>query len=129
MEIISAFNFPPSANLGVMHFLPAHWSKRKKYIDLGFYVSFSGVITFPPKKGELVGTYDKIIKNIPLEKNAYRNRLPVCRPSSASGKRNEPQYVKYVAQKIAEIKGLSFDEVAEQTTKNARELFGIKGYL
>ena len=50
---------------------------------------------------------------------------PYVAPVPHRGKRNEPQYVKYVAQKIAEIKGLSFDEVAEQTTKNARELFGI----
>ena len=83
------------------------------------------MVTFPPRKGETVGAYDEIIKNIPLEKILIETDCPYVAPVPHRGKRNEPQYVKYVAQKIAEIRGLSFDEVAEQTTKNAKNLFKI----
>ena len=113
---------PPS---GVMHFFTGTLEQAKKYIGLGFYISFSGVITFPPRKGEIVGAYDEIIKNIPLEKILVETDCPFVAPVPHRGKRNEPAYVKYVAQKIAEIRGVSFEKVTEQTTKNAKRLFGI----
>ena len=113
---------PPS---GGMHFFTGTLEQAKKYIELGFYISFSGVITFPPIKGEAVGAYDEIIKNIPLEKILVETDCPYVAPIPRRGKRNEPQYVKYVAQKIAELRGMSFEEVAEQTTINARKLFRI----
>ena len=113
---------PPS---GVMHFFTGNLEQAKKYVDLGFYISFSGAITFPPRKGEIAGAYDEIIKNIPLEKILIETDCPYVAPIPHRGKRNEPQYVKYVAQKIAELRGVSFEEVAEQTTKNARGLFRI----
>lgn len=108
---------------GVMHFFTGNLEQAKKYIELGFYISFSGVITFAPRKGETAGAYDEIIKNIPLEKNLVETDCPYVAPVPHRGKRNEPAYVKYVAHKIAEIRGLPFDELAEQTTKNARKLF------
>ena len=110
---------------GVMHFFTGAPEQAKNYIDLGFYISFSGVVTFPLRKGETAGAYDEIIKNIPLEKILIETDCPYVAPVPRRGKRNEPAYVKYVAQKIAELRGLSFDEVAEQTTKNARRLFKI----
>ena len=113
---------PPS---GVMHFFTGNLEQAKRYINLGFYISFSGVITFSPRKEDVAGAYDEIIKNIPLEKILVETDCPYVAPVPHRGKRNEPQYVKYVAHKIAEIRGMSFEEVAEQTTKNARELFGI----
>ena len=113
---------PPS---GVMDFFTGTLEQAKKYIGLGFYISFSGVITFPPRKGEIVGAYDEIIKNIPLEKILVETDCPFVAPVPHRGKRNEPAYVKYVAQKIAEIRGVSFEKVTEQTTKNAKRLFGI----
>ena len=103
---------------GVMHFFTGTLEQAEKYIELGFYVSFSGVITFTQ-------SYDEVVKNIPLEKIIIETDCPYVAPVPHRGKRNEPQYVKYVAHKIAELKGVDFGEVAEQTTKNARELFGI----
>lgn len=103
---------------GVMHFFTGTFEQAKNYIDLGFHISFSGVITFTQ-------TYDEAVKNIPLEKMLIETDCPYATPVPHRGKRNEPAYVKYVAQKIAEIKGLSFDEAATQTTRNAKELFGI----
>ena len=122
LKILNLAVKPPS---GVMHFFTGNLEQAKEYIELGFYISFSGVITFPPQKGEIVGAYDEIIKNVPLEKILIETDCPYVAPVPHRGKRNEPQYVKYVAHKIAELRGLSFEEVAEQTTKNAKKLFGI----
>jgi len=124
-DLLEIFNLAVKPPSGVMHFFTGNLEQAKKYIELGFYISFSGVITFPPRKGEIVGAYDEIIKNIPLEKILIETDCPYVAPVPHRGKRNEPQYVKYVAHKIAEIRGVSFEEVAEQTTKNAKKLFGI----
>src|SRR3989339_913536 len=113
---------PPS---GVMHFFTGNLEQAKKYIELGFYISFSGVITFPPLRLAGANAYNDVIKNIPLEKIIIETDCPYVAPVPHRGKRNEPAYVKYVAHKIAELKGVSFAEVAEQTTINARKLFGI----
>src|SRR3989338_3873844 len=110
---------------GVMHFFTGTLEQTKKYIELGFYIYFSGVITFPPLRRAGANAYNDVIKNIPLEKIIIETDCPYVAPVPHRGKRNEPQYVKYVAQKITEIKGLGFEEVAEQTIKNARELFGV----
>ncbi len=110
---------------GVMHFFTGTLEQAKKYIEFGFHVSFSGVITFPPRRGEIVGAYDEIIKSIPLDRILAETDCPYVAPVPHRGKRNEPAYVKYIVKKIAEIKGVPFEKVAEQTTKNARELFGI----
>lgn len=110
---------------GVMHFFTGNLEQAKNYIELGFYISFSGVITFPPRKGESVGVYDKIVKNIPLEKILIETDCPYVAPVPHRGKRNEPRFVKNVALKIAELRGISFEDVAKQTTQNARKLFGV----
>lgn len=110
---------------GVMHFFTGTLEQAKKYIELGFYISFSGVITFPLRKGETASAYDEIIKNIPSERILLETDCPYVAPVPHRGKRNEPAYVKYMAHKIAELKGVSFREMAEQTTRNARRLFGI----
>lgn len=117
-DLLEILNLETELPSGVMHFFTGTLEQAKKYIELGFYVSFSGVITFAKN-------YEETVRQIPLEKILIETDCPYVAPVPYRGKRNEPQYVKYVAQKIAEFKGLSFDEVAEQTTKNARELFGI----
>lgn len=110
---------------GVMHFFSGDIEQAKKYTELGFHISFSGVITFPARRGEIANAYCEIIKNIPLERILAETDCPYVAPVPHRGERNEPAYVKYTVQKIAEIRGVSFEEVAEQTTKNARELFDI----
>lgn len=110
---------------GVMHFFSGDLDQARKYIELGFYISFSGVITFPPRGGEIINAYHEIIKNIPLERILTETDCPYVAPVPHRGKRNEPAYVKYIIQKIAEIKNMSFEDVAERTTKNARELFNF----
>lgn len=125
LEILETKTYKLKPNSGVMHFFTGTLEQAKKYIELGFYISFSGVITFPPLRREGAIEYENVVSQIPLEKILVETDCPYVAPVPHRGKRNEPQYVKYVAQKIAEIKGLSFDEVAEQTKRNAKELFGI----
>ena len=103
---------------GVVHFFAGRLSHAKEFITLGFLISFTGVIVF-------ARDYDKVIKEIPLEKIMIETDAPFVAPDPFRGKRNEPSYVKYVAEKIAELRGIGFDEVAQTTTKNAERLFGI----
>jgi len=103
---------------GVIHFFTGTLEQAKRYIDLGFYLSFAGVITF-------THDYDEVVKWVPLDRMLVETDAPFVAPAPNRGKRNEPSYVKFTAEKLAELKGMTFEEVAVQTTKNARELFGI----
>jgi len=103
---------------GVIHCFMGKLSQAEKLVEMGFYLSFNGLVTY-------ARDYDKVIKSIPLENIVLETDAPYLAPKPHRGERNEPAYVKYVAERVAEIKGLSFNEVARQTTKNARELFNI----
>lgn len=103
---------------GVLHCYMGKQSQAEEFLNMGFYLGFNGLITY-------CRDYDKVIKNTPLERILIETDCPYLTPEPYRGKRNEPLYVKYVAEKIAEIKGISFEKVAEQTTKNTKELFGI----
>ena len=103
---------------GVLHCYMGRWSYAEEYLKLGFYISFTGLITY-------ARDYDKVIKNTPLERILIETDAPELTPVPHRGKRNMPDYVEFVARKIAEIKEISFDQVAEQTTKNAKELFNL----
>ena len=103
---------------GVVHFFNADWEIAKKFLDLGFYLSFTGVITFAHQ-------YDEVIKNTPLEKILVETDCPYVAPEPFRGQRNEPVFVEYVAKKIAELKNMPIEKVAEITTKNCRDLFGL----
>ena len=85
---------------------------------MGLLISFTGIVTFTDK-------YDETIKNIPLDKIMIETDAPYLAPVPRRGERNEPPFVKYLAQKIADIKKKSFKEIAEQTTENAKNFFGI----
>ena len=115
---------------GVIHSFTGILEEAKKYLELGFYLGFNGIITFPPSRKATAGTvpnqYDEVVKFVPLEKILLETDAPYLTPLPFRGKRNEPLYVKYVAQKIAELKGISYDEVAEKTFANTKMLFGIK---
>ena len=87
---------------------------------MGLYISFTGNITFP--KAEIIRA---AAKAVPLERIMIETDCPFLAPQSFRGTRNEPAYVIEVAKKLAEIKGLTIEEVALATTRNARRLFGI----
>jgi TatD DNase family protein len=101
---------------GVLHCYMGRWSYAEEYLKLGYYLSFTGLITY-------ARDYDKVIKNCPLDRILIETDSPYLSPDRKT--RNTPLNVELVAQKIAEIKGISFEGVAEQTTKNAQKLFNI----
>jgi len=107
-----------SAAAGVMHCFTESYEMAKKAIDLGFYISFSGIITF--KNAE---TLRETVKKIPIENILIETDSPYLAPVPNRGKLNEPSNVKYVAEKIAELKGISIEKVAEITTNNFFKLF------
>ena len=103
---------------GNMHFFAGSLEWAKKFIELGFTISFTGVITFARQ-------YDEIIKNIPLDKIHVETDAPYVAPTPYRGKRNEPTYVVEVVKKIAEIRGEDFEEVRLQLIENAKKVFSI----
>ncbi len=108
---------------GVVHFFAGSVEDMKRFIDIGFYVSFAGPITYPPKIE--ICDYEGVIKQTPLERIMADTDSPYVAPVPYRGKQNEPVYVKEIVKKIAEIKGLFEKEVAEAIFSNAKSLFDI----
>lgn len=103
---------------GVMHCFTGTIQEAKEAIERGFYISLSGIVTFK-KSLEL----QEVARLIPLEKLLIETDAPYLAPQTKRGKKNEPAFVVETAEKIAEIKGLSLEKVAQQTLENALELF------
>ena len=101
---------------GVIHCFTGNLDEAKKYLDMGFYLGFNGII--------FKLNLDEVIAKTPLDKILIETDCPYLTPPPEEG-RNEPIFVKYVAGKIAKIKGLGYEEVAETTTQNAKKLFKI----
>ena len=106
---------------GVFHCFSGDAWLAKDALDLGFYLSFSGVVTF-----QNAVMLREIVKTVPLDRILVETDSPYLTPVPHRGKRNEPAYVRQVAEKIAEIHGISMEEVEDATTENAKRLFGIK---
>lgn len=104
---------------GVIHCFTGTLNDAKSYVDLGFLISFTGIITFTDQ-------YDEIIKEIPITKIMVETDSPFLTPVPYRGKKNHPRYVEYVAKKIAQVKDISPEEVADATRANAERLFGIR---
>ncbi|HBV33452.1 TPA: hydrolase TatD [Patescibacteria group bacterium] len=106
---------------GVNHCFLGTREQAKKFLDLGFYLSFTGIITFKNASPELL----EVVKETPLDKIMVETDAPYLAPHPYRGKRNEPAYVVEVANKIAELKEVDFKIVLDMTTKNAEYLFTI----
>ncbi|MBI4591840.1 TatD family hydrolase [Candidatus Uhrbacteria bacterium] len=106
------------ARRGVIHCFSGTLEEAQAFIDLGFYISFSGILTFAKNLQE-------VAKVLPLDRLLVETDAPYLTPAPDRGKRNEPWRVEYVAQKLAELKGVTFEEVAEQTVKNTKQIFGL----
>ena len=102
---------------GIFHCFNEDESAAKKIVDLGFYLGIGGTITY--KKSKL----PEALKYIPLEHIVLETDSPYLPPVPYRGKRNESSYIVYVAQKLAEIKDVSIEEVAAKTTDNAMKIF------
>jgi TatD DNase family protein len=110
---------------GVVHFFEGSLENAKDFIALGFMISFTGAITYSPRKNKKGCDYVELIKNIPLNMILTDTDSPYMAPVPYRGKRNEPYYVKEIVKKIAETKNLPEEEVAKAIIENARRLFNI----
>lgn len=106
---------------GVFHCFSGTKETAKAALDMGFLLSFTGVVTFP--KAEALR---EVVKAVPIEKTLIETDCPYLAPASVRGKRNEPSFVVETAREIARIKGLSLEDVGRITTLNAEELFGLR---
>lgn len=104
---------------GIFHCCPLNQELVKEGLKLGFYISFSGNITFKNAKSEPVVTL------VPMEKMLIETDSPYLTPEPFRGKRNNPAMVKLVAERVSEIKGIPLETVTEITYKNANEIFNI----
>ena len=105
---------------GVMHCFVEDWETAQKAMEMNFYISFSGIVTFKNAK-----EVQEVAKQVPLERMLVETDSPYLTPVPYRGKPNQPGYTRYVAEFIAELKGISFEQVAEQTTANFFKLFNI----
>lgn len=106
---------------GIFHCCPLNRELVKEALKLGFYISFAGPITFKNSKNA-----KEIIELVPNDKMLIETDSPYLAPEPVRGTRNDPRNVKYIAQKIADVKGVTLEEVAKITYENAKEIFAIK---
>jgi TatD DNase family protein len=106
---------------GIIHCFSGDYEMAKVCIDMGFYISIPGSITF--KNAE---SFREIVKKIPLEFLLVETDAPFLTPEPFRGKRNEPSYVRYTAQKVAEIKKVSLEKLSEVTTENTMRVYRMK---
>lgn len=105
---------------GIMHCFSGSPEIAQECVDMNFYISLGGPVTFKNAKKP-----KEVAQEIPLEKLLIETDCPYLAPHPNRGKRNEPAYVKLVAEQIAELKGISLEEVEKITTENANKLFNI----
>ncbi|MGD9048341.1 MAG: TatD family hydrolase [Anaerolineae bacterium] len=111
---------PLTGRIGVLHTFSGDLSMAEKAIELGFYISLSGPVTY--KNADRLAS---IARTVPLDRLLVETDCPFLTPHPHRGKRNEPAYVRLVAERIATLRGMSFDELARATTANARRLFEL----
>lgn len=105
---------------GVIHCFTGNYQAARAYLDLGFYLSFTGIITF--KNAEALRA---VVRQIPLDRILVETDAPYLTPVPHRGKRNEPAYVRFVAETVAKVRGISLEEVASITTANTQKLFSL----
>jgi TatD DNase family protein len=112
-------------NAGVLHCFTEDWPMAKAALDLNYYISISGIVTF--KNAEQIR---EVVRNMPLDRLLVETDSPYLAPAPYRGKSNEPKYVREVAQYIADLRGLSLEKLGEITTENFYRLFKqAKQYL
>lgn len=105
---------------GVLHCFTEDWAMAKRALDLGFYISISGIITF--RNAEELR---EVVRQVPLERLLVETDSPYLAPVPYRGKPNQPAYVREVCEYVATLKGLSLTEFAQITTQNVQKLFKI----
>lgn len=121
-EVMNILNEEEAFDTGVlMHCYSGSAELARQYVKKGAYISIAGPITFKNARKTV-----EVVEAISMDYLMIETDSPYLTPHPYRGKRNESSYVKYVAEKIAEIKGISFEEVVERTTENAKKYFRIK---
>lgn len=119
-DLIEILNEQKTANSerlkGVVHCFTGNWSQAEKYLEMGLCLGFNGII--------FKMNLDGIIKKTPIQRILIETDCPYLTPPPKKG-RNEPIYIKYIAEKIAKVKNLSYEEILKITTENAKKLFKI----
>jgi len=105
---------------GVLHCYSGDVEMMHKFLTLGFYIGLNGPVTF--KNAHSVHA---VAKAVPIDRLVIETDAPYLTPAPYRGKRNEPAYISYVAEKIAELKGLTYEEVCRITTENGSKMYGI----
>lgn len=105
---------------GIMHCFTGSAEVAKQCLDMNFYISFGGPVTFKNAKKP-----KEVAKEIPMDRLLIETDCPYLTPHPFRGKRNEPSYVKYVAEQIAELREMNYEEFSQKTSDNARKVFGI----
>lgn len=104
---------------GVMHCFTETWEMAEQALELGFYISFSGIVTFKNAKA-----LQEVCKQVPAERILVETDSPYLAPVPYRGKPNQPAYVREVAEFVAQLRGVDFASIAAQTTANYYQLFG-----
>mgnify|MGYP000851163647 CR=1 FL=1 len=117
IEVVSAFR--NRGLKGVFHCFGGTLEQANKILETGLYLGIGGVLTF--KKSGL----EDVVRQVPLDSIILETDAPYLAPVPFRGKRNEPAYIPYISQKLAEVKGTSIEQIAHITTKNAKELFKL----
>jgi TatD DNase family protein len=105
---------------GVVHCFSGDRRIADRVLDLGMYIGVDGPVTYPN-----ADRLRQVVKHVPLDRLLVETDCPYLTPQKHRGKRNEPAYVMYVAEAVAQVKDVSFDEVARVTTENVRDVFGL----
>ena len=108
-------------NKGIFHCCPLNRELVKEGLKLGFYISFAGPVTFKNSKNA-----NEIIKMVPNDKMLIETDSPYLSPEPLRGKRNDPRNVKYIAEKISIVKGISIEEVGKITYDNVKKIYKLK---
>ncbi len=105
---------------GVFHCFSGDWSFARRCLDLGFYISIPGTVTY-----NNAGKQREVVRKCPLDRLMVETDAPFLTPVPYRGKRNEPAYVVLTARKLAELKNMSLEKLSEHLTENTVELFGL----
>ncbi|UFJ40529.1 TatD family hydrolase [Brevibacillus humidisoli] len=105
---------------GIMHCFSGSWETAQQALEMNFYISFGGPLTFKNAKKP-----KEVAAQVPLDRLLIETDCPYLTPHPYRGKRNESGYVRYVAEEMAKIRGLSYEEMARITTENARNVFRL----
>ena len=112
--------FTASAGPGVIHCISGDWAYAKTCLDMGFYISVPGVVTFPKAR-----TLHEVVKKLPADRILVETDCPFLSPEPLRGKRNEPAYVRYTANECARLRGAEPEGFMEKAAVNTMRVFGI----